>query len=193
VIRDGRVQYHDALGALMVDIDSVQQAPYNYNNGDVDVIAESIHMNGMYRPIYVQAETGHIIAGNHTWLACKELGAAQVPVVPLEVDDIVAQRIMIEDNEAAKRAISDRGQLLTLLDRIHDATGMYLASVTDRDVEIMKALEEIPLQSPDFAQWPTFSVQVHPNVLAAFMSMTREADTDAERFELMIRLAGWEG
>ena len=192
MIRDGRVHYHDSLGPLMVDIESVQQAPYNYNNGDVDVIAESIHMNGMYRPIYVQTSTGDIIAGNHTWLACREMGAERIPVVHLDVDDTVAQRIMIEDNEAARRAIADRGQLLTLLDRIHDATGMYLASVQDRDVEMLRALEEIPVRHDEFAQWATFTVQLHPKIMAAFMAMTREADTDADRIELLLRLAGWE-
>lgn len=193
MIHDGRVKYHDGLGDLMVDIESVSQAPYNYNNGDVDVIAESIHMNGMYRPLYVQASTREIIAGNHTYLACREMGATQVPVVLLEVDDTVAARIMIEDNEAAKRAIADRGQLLTLLDRIHEETGMYLASIQERDVEIMKALEDIPIRHDEFAQWATFSVQLHPRLMAAFMQMTREADTDADRIELLMRLAGWEG
>lgn len=193
MIRDGRMRYHDALSPLMVGIDSVQPAPWNYNNGDVEVIARSIEMNGMYRPITVHAETGHIIAGNHTWLACKELGASRVPIITLDVDEVTAKRIAIEDNEAARRAIADRGQLLDLLDDIHSVTGEYLASISERDVEVLKALEEMPIEHDEFAQWPTFTVQVPPHVLRGFMEMTREADTDRDRFELVLRLAGWEG
>lgn len=192
-VRSGMARFHADLAPMMRPIDSIAPAPYNYNNGDVDVIATSIQMNGMYRPIFVQRATGHIIAGNHTWMACKLLNAKAVPVVYLDVDDTVAKRIMIEDNEAARKAMPDRGLLLSLLDEIHEDTGAYLASINDEDYEVIKALNEIPMDSADFAQWPTFSVQVPPHVLRAFMHMTREADDDRDRFELILRLAGWDG
>ena len=196
MIRDGMVAFHDDLGELMHPIDTVQPAPYNYNNGDVDVIAKSIEMNGMYRPIYVQESTGHIIAGNHTWLACKELGAEKIPVVRLDVDDTTAKRIMIEDNEAARQAQPDKGLLLTLLREIHDDTGKYLASITERDVEVLEALNEIPLDTEEFASWPSLSLRVPPHVLRGYMWMTRETDDTPDswrRLELLLRLAGWDG
>ena len=196
MIRDGMVAFHDDLGDLMQPIDGVQPAPYNYNNGDVDVIAKSIEMNGMYRPIYVQSSTGHIIAGNHTWLACKELGAERIPVVRLDVDDTTAKRIMIEDNEAARQAEPDKGLLLTLLREIHDDTGKYLASISERDVEVLEALNEIPLDTEEFASWPSLSLRVPPHVLRGYMWMTRETDDTPDswrRLELLLRLAGWDG
>jgi len=192
-VRSGMVRFHEDLAPMMRDIDSIHPAPYNYNNGDVEVIATSIEMNGMYRPIFVQASTGHIIAGNHTWMACKVLQASEVPVVSLQVDDTEAKRIMVEDNEAARKAIPDRGLLLALLDEIHEDTGTYLASINEQDYEVIKALNEIPLETDEFGQWPTFTVKLPPNILRAFMHLTREADDDRGRFELMLRLAGWDG
>ena len=194
-IRSGIVRFYGDLASLMKPIDSVQPAPYNYNNGDVEVIAESIEMNGMYRPVYVQRSTGYIIAGNHTWLACKALGADRIPVVTLDVDDTKAKRIMIEDNEAARKARADNGLLLALLDEIHDDTGQYLASITDRDVEVLRALNEIPLESEnEFGSWPLFTVKLPPHVYKGFMEFTAQAAGDERsRFELLLRLAGWEG
>lgn len=192
-LRSGMVRFHESLGPLMEHIDSISPAPYNYNSGDVEVIEHSIEMNGMYRPVYVQSATGDIIAGNHTWMACKKLGSGVVPVVRLDVDDTTAKRIMIEDNEAARKAVPDHGLLLTLLDEIHAETGEYLSSITERDVEVLRALNEIPLESDEFGQWPTLTFQVPPGARRAFYRMTEGADTDSDRFQLLLRLAGWDG
>jgi ParB-like chromosome segregation protein Spo0J len=134
--------FHPGLDDLLVDIDSVCQHPANYNNGDLDAITASIETNGMYRPLYVQASTGQILAGNHTWAACKALGATLVPVVTLDVDDHTAKRIMLADNRTA-------------------------------------------------ALWELFSVRLPPQTLAGFRTMTEAAVGDRERFELLMRLAGW--
>lgn len=83
-----------------VPIDSVQPHPRNPREGDVGAIVESIKANGVYRPLYVQRSTGHIIAGSHTWRAQKALGANTVRVVPLDVDDDEALRILLVDNRA---------------------------------------------------------------------------------------------
>lgn len=191
-IRSGRARFHADLAPLLRGIDDVQPAPYNYNNGDVEAVEESIIVSGMYRPIYVQRSTGHIIAGNHTWQACKTLGSEVIPVVVLDVDDTNAKRIMVADNQTARLAQPDNGLLMALLDEIPDAdvgTGF-----TATDIETLRLLNEIPLDTDDsFAQWPTFTVKVPPHVLRAFMHITHEADDDRQRFELLLRLAGWDG
>lgn len=193
-IRSGMVRFHEDLEPLMRPIDSVKPAPYNYNNGDVDLIAESIETNGMYRPIYVQRSTGHIIAGNHTWMACKQLGADSIPFVVLDVSDVEAKRLMVTDNETARHSQPDSGLLLALLSEIEEAEGDVRGSgMTDQDVEVLRHLNEIPLEHDEFGQWPTFTVKLPPHVLRAFMNMTREADDDRSRFELLLRLAGWDG
>lgn len=193
MIHSGLVKYHDDLGPLMVDVDTVQPHPDNYNNGDVDALAESIEVNGMYRPVYVQRSTGYIIAGNHTWHAVKMLDAAQIPVVTLDVDDAHATKIMLADNRIAAQAIPDNSQLLVLLDRLKDTSDLTGTGFTDRDHDVITKLNEIETDFDEYASWPTLSFQVPPHVRAAYMEITAEAVGDRERFELLLRLAGWEG
>lgn len=192
MIASGLVNYHPDLAPLLVDIDSVQQNPRNYNNGDVEEIATSIEVNGMYRPVYVQRSTNWIIAGNHTWEACKSLGAEQIPVVFLDIDDATALRIMVGDNWLASLARPDNAALLELLDEINTQDSLVGTGVAERDLEVLRKLAEIPV-AYDFAQWPTITVQVPPHVRAAYYAMTESAVGDRERFELMLRLAGWDG
>jgi hypothetical protein len=195
MIRDGFLRYHEDLEPLLQPIDSVTPDPRNYNNGDVEALTESIRENGMYRPVYVQRETGNIIAGNHTWMACKELGATRIPVVYLEGGDTEAAKIMLADNRIASFARPDNGLLLALLEEIATNDTLSGTGYNTDDLEVIKHLNEIPLDTDEdsFAQWPTLTVQVPPHVLRGYMHMTREADTDRDRFELLLRLAGWDG
>lgn len=130
----GLVMFHPGLDDLLVDIDSVCQHPANYNNGDLDAITASIETNGMYRPLYVQASTGQILAGNHTWAACKALGATLVPVVTLDVDDHTAKRIMLADNRTADLGVYDDGLLLTLLTSLNESAGLIGTGYDDDDL-----------------------------------------------------------
>lgn len=193
-LRSGLVSFHADLEGLLKPIDLYRQHPENYNNGDVDALSESIEVNGMYRPIYVQASTGYIIAGNHTWQACKSLGSAVIPVVELDVDDNTARRIMLADNRIASLALPDPALTVNLLDTLMANEGTLLGTgYQPHDLEVLKHLAEIPLETDEFAQWPTISVQVPPNVRRAYMTMTEGAGGDRERFELILRLAGWDG
>ena len=185
--------YHTDLEPLLRDIDSCEQHPDNYNNGDVDAIAESIEINGMYRPIYVQESTGYIIAGNHTWLAAKQLGATRIPVVALDCDNTTATRIMLADNRIASLAVPDNALLLTLLDNLKANDSLLGTGYNDTDLTVLHHLAEIAVEYDEYAQWPTITVQVPPHVRRAYLAMTEIAVGDRERFELMLRLAGWDG
>jgi hypothetical protein len=193
VIHSGLVHYHDDLTGLLMPIDDIQPHPENYNNGDVEALAESIETNGMYRPVFVQRSTGYIIAGNHTWYACKGLGADEIPVVMLDVDDTRAAKIMLADNRIASQAIPDNSQLLTLLDRLKDTSDLTGTGFTDHDRDVIHKLNQIEPGYDEYGTWPTLTVQLHPRIMAAFKELTHEADTDADRVELLLRLAGWEG
>lgn len=193
MVQSGMVRFHGDLEPLMRPIDDVSPHPANYNNGDIEAVTESMETSGMYRPVYVQRSSGHIIAGNHTWMACKMLGSEVIPVVMLDVDDVQAKRILVADNKTASMAMPDNGLLMSLLDEINDAEDLTGTGFTSGDLEILHLLNDIPLNTDDFAQWPTFSVKLPPHVLRAFMYMTRDADDDRTRFELLLRVAGWEG
>lgn len=192
-MRDGMVQYEDALEPLMVPIDSVIQHPDNYNEGDVEAIIESIHMNGMYRPIYVSRETKEIVAGNHTWQACAEMGAQRIPVIWLDNDRRAIGR-MLADNRVAGLARPNETQLLVLLSELEAAEALSGTGYDAQDVEQLRALEKMkPDFDQDFAQWPTLCFQVPPHVKRAFYDMTDAGIGDRERLEILLRLAGWDG
>ena len=192
-IRSGMVRFHADLAPLMRPIDSVEPHPENYNNGDVETLAESIEVNGMYRPIYVQASTGFIIAGNHTWMACKSLAAEKIPAVILDVDDVTAKKIMVADNRIASLAMPDHGQLASILESLSEVSDLTGTGYGEHDLEVIRHLAEIPVEYDEFANWPTLTFQVHPRVKAAFYELTREGDNDPDKFQLLLRLAGWEG
>ena len=195
------VQYEPALAPLMEDIDTLVQHPENANNGDVEAIMESIEVNGMYRPIMVAKETREIVAGNHTWAACKELGATQIPVVWLEGDAITALRRMVGDNRIASMARLDYGQMENVLEQIrtHDIDAgleqvLLGTGYREADLDQIHKINEMPPDlDSDYASWPLMCFQVPPHVKNGFMAMTDEAGDERERFELLMRLAGWDG
>jgi len=193
MIRSGLAQFHQDLEPLMVDIDTIGPHPANYNNGDVEAIAESIEINGMYRPVFVRKETHEIIAGNHTWQACKMLGSQQIPVVYLDVDENTALRIMLADNRTAALAEPDNALLLNILDHLAAEDSLNGTGYRDFDHEAIRHLTEMDNTYDEYATWPTLQVQLPPHVLRAYRKMTEAAVGDRERFELLMRLAGWDG
>jgi len=193
MIHSGLAQYHDDLAPMMRPIDEVTPHPRNYNNGDVEAIGESIEVNGMYRPVFVQRSTGYIIAGNHTWHACKMLGATHIPIVWLDVDDPTAVRIMLADNRTAALAVPDNALLLELLDDLAAEDSLIGTGYKDYDHEVIRKLTQMSNDYDEYAQWPTICVQVPPHVRKAYHQMTEAAVGDRERFELLMRLAGWDG
>jgi ParB-like chromosome segregation protein Spo0J len=193
-MRSGQVQYEEDLKPLMVPIDSLIQHPDNFNNGDVDAIIASIEANGMYRPVFAARDTREIIAGNHTWMACKSLNAEVIPVIWLDGDYQAGVKRMIADNRTAALARPDDTQLLALLAELEVENALLGTGYEERDVEALRALAEMPVDlDTDFAQWPTLCFQVPPHVKRGFYEMTDAAVGDRERFELVLRLAGWDG
>ena len=89
--------------------------PKNVRQGDVGAITQSLQAHGQYRPIVVQRSTGHILAGNHTYLAAKSLGWEKVAATFVDCDDEQAVRILLVDNRANDLAMYDDRALADLL------------------------------------------------------------------------------
>lgn len=197
MIRSGMVQFHDDLKLLMVEIDHVSPHPENYNNGDIDEIVASIQINGMYRPIQAQRSSGYICVGNSTWAACKELEAEHIPVTWLDVGDEIAYRIMLTDNKTASLARPDPSQELILLERLANTEhGLTGTGYSGRELAQLRALANTPLSSGvtgPSSLWPLLCFRVEPTLKKAFEDMTRESDTEDDRLEVLMRLAGWDG
>lgn len=194
MIRSGEVEFHDSLGPLLVPLDSVQPHPENYNNGDVEAIKESILVNGMADICKVQRSTGYIVGGNHTWIACAELHAQHIPAVHFDLTDPQAYRLMIALNTTAAKARPDHGMLLELVETIKEEfSDISGTGLTDAEVERLQKLEEIPLEFGPYQHYVTLALDLPRDLIKVFRQITREADNDKDRFELLLRLAGWDG
>lgn len=136
------------LGKLEVTYvrpDAVTVHPENPRRGDVDAIAESIDANGLYRPVIVQESTGHILAGNHTYLAAVQHGEEEIPVVYLDVNTEQARRIMLADNRHADLGDYDDEMLTAVLNSLPDLEG---TGYTDDDLQALLDAQE-PAFTPE--------------------------------------------
>lgn len=177
----------------MTSIEEVRPHPGNPRNGDVDAIMESITVNGFIAPVIAQSSTGHIVAGNHRYYALLELGAEQIPVIWLDVDDLAARRYLLADNRTSDLGNYDNAILVEILESIAAEDSLLGTGYRDYDLEVLRHLSEMELETLDIAQWPTLSFTVPPHVKAAFVRMTAHGGDDREKFEILLRLAGWDG
>lgn len=107
----------------LVDVDAIEPHPENPNKGDLDAIGESIDENGWYGVCVVQRSTGYILAGSHRWKSAKARNAPRVPVIWKDVDDVVALRILLADNETARKAAVDKDQVGRILAQLGTVRG----------------------------------------------------------------------
>lgn len=107
-----------------VALSGLRPHPDNPRNGDTEMIAESLRVNGQYKPIVV-AKDGTVIAGNHTYAAALSLGWEDIAVVrlPITPRSKAAKRIMLADNRTADLGRYDEAQLLAELRDLDDLLG----------------------------------------------------------------------
>lgn len=115
------VKFHQAVEPLLVDINSVIPWDENPRSGDLEVLKASITKNGFYQAIVVQRSTNMVLAGNHRRQALIELGADQVPVIYVDVDDVQATRLALADNRTSDLAFYNDEALFELLEHLMQA------------------------------------------------------------------------
>ena len=146
------VYFHDESASLLVPIEQVKPYENNANNGDVDVVVDSIRTNGFYGAVIAQAGSGVLIAGHTRYEALLSLGATQIPVIWVKVDDVGAARMRIVDNRSTRLGRDDQSLLLEELQRIMEADQALLLAGTgylEEDMEAIRALMEEPLDFDD--------------------------------------------
>jgi 16S rRNA G966 N2-methylase RsmD len=102
----------------IVAIDEIRPSPENVNLGDVGAISQSMEANGFFGSVLVQESSAEIICGEHRWRAAKALGAQDIPVTYLDVDDDRARRIRLADNRTARLGADDPARLASLLQEL---------------------------------------------------------------------------
>ena len=102
-------------------LNQIQPHPKNARKGNTKLIAESLKENGQYKPIIVDAKTGNILAGNHTYKAACELGWDTINTIKLpNLTAKQATKILLADNRTSDEATYDYDQLTQLIDEIRD-------------------------------------------------------------------------
>lgn len=105
----------ETLAGLLVPVADLRTYRDNPRVGNIDVIAESLKVNGQYRPIVVRSGTNEVLAGNHTLLAARRLGWSEIAATFVDCTDDQAARIVLVDNRASDLATYDEDMLATLL------------------------------------------------------------------------------
>lgn len=99
----------------MVAVGKLAPHPQNPRRGDVDLIGALIQENGFFGAVVAQRSTGHILAGNHRYLAFQAQGAEVIPTIWVDVDDERALKILLSDNRASDIGGYDSEALAALL------------------------------------------------------------------------------
>lgn len=134
----------------LVPLDQLSPHPRNPRQGDVGAIHESIQANGFYGVVIAQRSTGHILAGNHRYLAASHAGATEIPVAWVDVDDDEALRILLADNRTNDLASYDNTALADLLQEIMAEAGTLDGTGYDGD-DLDELLRDLSM--PDEGDW----------------------------------------
>lgn len=124
--------------------------PANPRRGNVEVLAESLRVNGQFKPIVTTAD-GTVLAGNHTFAAAQQEGMDSLACVVLSIDpnSDEALRIMAADNRTSDLGGYDDAALTALLSQL-DAAGGLEGSGYDPDdlADLLAELEELEALDP---------------------------------------------
>ena len=140
---------------LTIPLDELQTYHANPRIGNVGAIKDSLRTNGQFRPILVNKGTltgreNEILAGNHTFLAPRELHRdnprdpewESLECYVVDVDTDQATRIVLADNRTAELGTFDDLALLEELGKLDSISG------TGYDPADLMALEDILQGAP---------------------------------------------
>jgi len=119
----------DNLLPLATPLDDLHLLPGNPRRGDVEAVARSLERFGQLKPIVARLD-GTIIAGNHTFLAARQLGWTELAVVRTDADEATAKAFALADNRTSELGTYDEQALLDLLTEVNAADPTLLAAAS---------------------------------------------------------------
>jgi ParB-like chromosome segregation protein Spo0J len=139
------------LKPLIQPISKLKPAKHNPRKGDVESIKKSYERFGQRKPIVANRATGEIIAGNHQFLAAKELGWTELAVVFVDDDPETAIAYGVADNRIGQLGEWDIEELVFALDEI-GLESMDTVGFKESDLEDFRALlDEQQMTAPAIA------------------------------------------
>lgn len=131
----------EGLTPLATPIDELHELDGNPRKGDVAAVARSLERFGQRKPIIAHADTGEIIAGNHTWKAAKKLGWTSIAVLFVTDDDATAKAYALADNRTADLGEYDNEALAEMIEDVLNESEelLYAASFTEEDLDALLA------------------------------------------------------
>jgi len=127
------------LKPLVQPIAKLKPAQHNARKGDVEAIKKSYERFGQRKPIVADRATGEIIAGNHQYLAAKELGWTEMAVVFVDDDRETAIAYGVADNRIGQLGEWDVEELVYAFENI-GLVDVESIGFKETDVEDFRAL-----------------------------------------------------
>ena len=180
----------ETLGYEMVALDRLKTHPRNPRRGDLRAVKQSIQRNGFVGALVVNRRTGHILAGNHRYMAARELGMVEVPVTWVDVAPSREVKILLADNKASDLGGYNNEALAQLLQAV--ALEGDLLSTLYTQVDLQDLLgpptgEEVDDAEEEWDGMPEFeseNMRPHRQILVSFA-----CEEDAQGFATLIGLS----
>ena len=134
----------------LIEIDKLKEFPDNPREGNVEEIKKSLIQNAQYKPLIVNKKTMHVLVGNHTLKAMKELNYETVNVNLIEVDESEEKKIVLVDNKLSDDSNYNKEKLSALLDELMIdgdliGTGFTADEVDDLIAKVANAEEKLKI------------------------------------------------
>lgn len=139
----------ESLAPLAVNIDSLVGLPGNPRKGDTEAVAASLARFGQRKPIVVRASDRTIVAGNHTWMAAKSLGWAEIAAVLVDDDEATAKAFALADNRTAELGTYDEALLLDLIRSVGEVDPSLLLDTGWSEDAVRDLVDRIDPGLPD--------------------------------------------
>lgn len=138
------------LQPLAAPLDRLKLLDRNARKGDVKTIAKSYARFGQRKPLVARITgetdegelTGVVIAGNHQYLAAKQLGWDEIAVVWTDDDDATARAFALADNRLSELGTVDDDILADNLRDIMDFDATLLDAIGYNDKVLDKLLSD---------------------------------------------------
>ncbi len=129
-----------------VNVKELIEFPDNPRIGDVEEIKKSLVANGQYKPLIVNQQTGHVLTGNHTLKALKELNIEEAYVNYIDIAPSNEKKIVLVDNKLTDNSTYDSQALGDILQELMD-DGELIGTgfVADEVDDLISTLGEAPI------------------------------------------------